>query len=78
MRIILDTSVLVREGYLRSGRMRALLKAAHFMEFKVLMPDVVWDELSRKSRKRDCQESRGIREGRERLECDHRENNRIG
>jgi hypothetical protein len=51
MRIILDTSVIVREGYLRSGMMRALLKAAHFMEFKVLMPDVVWDELLGKAEK---------------------------
>lgn len=45
MRIILDTSVTVREGYFRSGMMRALLKAAHFLEWNVLMPDVVWDEL---------------------------------
>lgn len=51
MRIILDTSVIVREGYFRSGMMRALLKAAHFMEWKVLMPDVVWDELLGKAKK---------------------------
>ncbi len=51
MRIILDTSVIVREGYFRSGMMRALLKAAHFMEWKVLIPDVVWDELLGKAEK---------------------------
>jgi hypothetical protein len=51
MHIILDTSVIVKEGYFRSGMMRALLKAAHFMDLKVLMPDVVWDELLGKAEK---------------------------
>ena len=51
MRIILDTSVIVREGYFRSGMMRALLKAAHFMEWQVFIPEVVRDELLGKTKK---------------------------
>jgi len=50
MRIFLDTSIIVKEGYFRSGTIQAFLKAAKFLDFEVFVPEVVLDELNGKVR----------------------------
>ncbi len=46
MRIFLDTSIIVKEGYFRSGTIQAFLKAAKFLDFEIFVPEVVLDELN--------------------------------
>ncbi len=45
MKIFLDTSILIKEGYLRSEAARTFLKAAKILDIGVCLPEVTYDEL---------------------------------
>ena len=45
MKIFLDTSILIKEGYLRSETARTFLKAAKILDIGVCLPEVTYDEL---------------------------------
>ena len=45
MKVILDTSVAIKEGYLRSASARTFLKAAKLLGIYVCLPGVAYDEL---------------------------------
>ena len=51
MKIVLDTSILIREGYFRSAAAHSFLKAAKLSGSSVYLPDVVYDELLEQAKK---------------------------
>ena len=48
MQIFIDTNIIVKENFLRSTNAQALLKAATFLGFDIVIPEIVIDEVKGK------------------------------